>query len=108
MATISFGDFTFEWPPPRLMRGDVAVRLRQQALKASAVLAMHRGQYVGHDRMIAEAWGGNVVSRHTVDVTIGEVRRTLGECGGWIAQRPKVGYCLDVPRLDTQIKRGQL
>ena len=74
------------------MRGDVEVRLRPQALKAFAVLATHRGEHVGHDRMIAEAWGGNVVSRHTVDVTIGEVRRTLGECGSWIAQRPKVGY----------------
>jgi len=108
MPTITFGAYTFASPPPRLMRGDVEVRLRPQALKAFAVLATHRGEYVGHDRMIAEAWGGNVVSRHTVDVTIGEVRRTLGECGSWIAQRPKVGYCLDVPRSDEQIRRGQL
>src|SRR5579862_4773159 len=108
MAFITFGAFTFAWPPPRLMRGEVEVRLRPQALKALAVLAMHRGQYVGHDRLIAEARGGNIVSRHTVDVAIGEVRRLLGECGSWITQRPKVGYCLDVPRSDKLIKRGEL
>jgi tetratricopeptide (TPR) repeat protein len=90
------------------MRDDLEVKLRPQALKALAVLAFHRGEYVGHERMIAEAWGGNVVSRHTVDVTVGEVRRTLREYGSWIGQRPKVGYCLAVPRSDEQIRRGQL
>ena len=43
-----------------------------------------------------------------MDVTVGEVRRTLREYGSWIGQRPKVGYCLDVPRSDDHIRRGQL
>jgi len=90
------------------MRDEIEVKLRPQAMKALAVLASHRGRYVGHDRLMAEAWDGNIVSRHTVDVTVGEVRRTLREYGSWIGQRPKVGYCLAVPRSDEQIKRGQL
>jgi len=105
---ITFGPFTFESSPPRLLRDDVEVKLRPQALKALAVLAVHRGRFVGHDRLMAEAWDGNVVSRHTVDVTVGEVRRTLREYGSWIGQRPKVGYCLAVPRSDEPIRRGQL
>jgi len=108
MPTITFGPFAFESSAPRLMRDDLEVKLRPQAMKALAVLAVHRGDYVGHDRMIAEAWEGNLVSRHTVDVTIGEVRRTLREYGSWIRQRPKVGYCLAVPRSDEHIRRGQL
>jgi DNA-binding winged helix-turn-helix (wHTH) protein len=108
MPLITFGPFRFESSPLRLVRDEVEVKLRPQAMKALAVLASHRGRHVGHDRMIAEAWDGNVVSRHTVDVTVGEVRRTLGEYGSWIAHRPKVGYCLAVPRSDEQIRRGQL
>jgi DNA-binding winged helix-turn-helix (wHTH) protein/Flp pilus assembly protein TadD len=108
MPTITFGPFVLESSTPRLMRDDLEVKLRPQAMKALAVLAYHRGKYIGHDRMLAEAWEGNVVSRHTVDVTVGEIRRTLREYGSWIRQRPKVGYCLAVPRSDDHIRRGQL
>jgi outer membrane protein OmpA-like peptidoglycan-associated protein len=44
--------------------------------------------------LIQEAWGGTVVSRHTVNVTVAEVRRSLDDCGSWILWRPKLGFCL--------------
>jgi DNA-binding winged helix-turn-helix (wHTH) protein/Flp pilus assembly protein TadD len=107
MAEIAFGPFVLDPSSTRLLRDGAEVKLRPQAFEALRVLALHSGEYIGHDRMIAEAWDGTTVSRHTVDVTIGEVRRTLNEYGAWIGHRPKVGYCLEVPRSETLITRGQ-
>jgi tetratricopeptide (TPR) repeat protein len=56
--------------------------------------------------MITEAWDGTVVSRHTVDVTVGEVRKALHEFGSWITHRPKVGYRLDVPKSEDLVRKG--
>ena len=56
--------------------------------------------------MIAEAWKGTFVSRHTVDVTVSEVKKTLGEYAGWITHRSKVGYCLEVPTSDALVRKG--
>jgi tetratricopeptide (TPR) repeat protein len=55
---------------------------------------------------MAEAWDGTFVSRHTVDVTIGEVRKSLGEYGRWITHRPKVGYCLECPGVGRLVRTG--
>ena len=66
-----------------------------------------RGDFVGYEQMIREAWGGTVVSKHTVAVTVGEVKKALQEFGGWITYRPKLGYQLDVPRSEELIKRGR-
>jgi tetratricopeptide (TPR) repeat protein len=41
-----------------------------------------------------------------VAVTIGEVKKTLGEFGPWISYRPKLGYRLDVPHSDDLVKQG--
>lgn len=107
MAEIQFGPFRLDPSGIRLLRDGAEVNLRPQALHALRVLALHVGEYVGYERMIAEAWDGTLVSRHTVDVTIGEVRRTLKEYGPWIVQRKRVGHCLDVPRSEALIGRGQ-
>jgi tetratricopeptide (TPR) repeat protein len=69
-------------------------------------LAAHDGQFVGYEQMIREAWGGNLVSKHTVAVTVGEVKKTLQEYGSWITYRPRLGYRLDVPRSEELIKKG--
>ena len=37
----------------------------------------NRGRFVDYDQMISDAWGGVVVSKHTVAVTVGEVKKTL-------------------------------
>ena len=70
------------------------------------VLLIHSGEWVRYEQMIAEAWSGTLVSQHTIDVTVGEVKRSLQEYGKWIGNRPKVGYCLDVPRSDELVRRG--
>lgn len=106
MADISFGPFTLDPSSNRLLRDGAEVRMRPQAFHALRTLAAHGGRPVDYDRLIAEAWGGTTVSRHTVDVTIGEVRKILNDCGSWIRRQPKGGYCLLIPKSDTLIRLG--
>ena len=106
MAEFTFGPFTFDATGARLLRDKAEVRLRPQALQALRVLLQHGGRPIGYDQMIAEAWHGTFVSRHTVDVTVGEVKKALGEYGRWITHRPKVGYSLQVPTSEELIRKG--
>jgi len=106
VADIPFGPFCLDTSTPRLLRDAAEVKLRPQALYALKVLLLHNGQWVGYEQMIAEAWSGTVVSRHTVDVTVGEVRRSLREHSGWIENRPKIGYRLEVPKSDELVRTG--
>lgn len=106
MKELAFGPFALDVPAARLLRDAAEVKLRLQAFHALAVLANHRGHYVGYEQLMAEAWHGIVVSRHTVDVTIAEVRKALREYGSWIQRRPKRGYCLVVPASDVLVRRG--
>jgi tetratricopeptide (TPR) repeat protein len=41
-----------------------------------------------------------------VDVTVAEVRKSLGEFGRWVTHRAKEGYSLDVPSSEELIRRG--
>src|ERR1043166_8488920 len=98
LADIRFGPFTLDAAATRLERDGREIRLRPQGLLALRVLLRHAGNTVGYQQMIDEAWDGTIVSRHTVDVTIGEVRKSLGEFGSWIVNRPKLGHRIDVPK----------
>ena len=70
------------------------------------VLTHKSGQYVDYEQMLREAWDGTLVSRHTVAVTVGEVKKALKEYGSWISYRPKLGYRFDVPQTDDLIRKG--
>jgi tetratricopeptide (TPR) repeat protein len=56
--------------------------------------------------MLQEAWSGNVVSKHTVAVTVGEVKKILGEFGPWISYRARLGYCFEAPNGDDLVRQG--
>ena len=56
--------------------------------------------------MIHEAWNGTLVSKHTVAVTVGEVKKILGEFGPWISYRPRMGYCFEAPHADDLVRQG--
>ena len=79
MATLSFGPFVMDLETRRVRRGGTDLKLRPRAFHALRVLLLNSGHHVDYDRMLAEAWDGTVVSPHTIGVTIGEVRKTLGE-----------------------------
>jgi DNA-binding winged helix-turn-helix (wHTH) protein/tetratricopeptide (TPR) repeat protein len=106
MADFTFGPFSLSTAASRMTRDGVEVRLRPRAFHTLRVLLHHLGAFVDYDAMIAEAWEGTHVSRHTIDVTVGEVRRHLGEYGRWIVHRPKFGYALEVPRSDDLVRQG--
>lgn len=80
--------------------------MRPQAVHVLRVLLENRGRSLGYQQLMTEAWRGTFVGRHTVDVTVGEVRKVLGECGPWIVHRRRVGYSLDVPSSDELIRKG--
>ena len=106
MAEFTFGPFCLNTVASRLTRDGVDVRLRPLAYRALQVLLEHQGAFVDYDAMIVEAWEGTHVSSHTVDVTISDVRRHLGEYGRWIVHRPKFGHALEVPRSDELVRQG--
>jgi DNA-binding winged helix-turn-helix (wHTH) protein len=103
---LSFGPFELDSAASRLLRDGVEVKMRPQAFAALRTLVSHPGRFLTYDQFIEEAWAGTSVSRHTVNVTIGEVRRCLGDCGSWIVWRPKVGYGLRVPQSETLVRMG--
>jgi DNA-binding winged helix-turn-helix (wHTH) protein len=103
---ITFGPFCLDVAANQLTRDGAQLELRPQALQALRTLLQHSGRHVDYGRMIREAWDGNLVSRHTVAVTVGEVKKALKEYGGWIGYRPKLGYRLEVPESDDLIRKG--
>lgn len=101
---LSFGPLSLDLASLRVWREGVDLKLRPQAFHALKLLIEKSGQYVDYEQLIREAWGGNVVSRHTVNTTIGAVRKALGEYGSWINYRPKLGYRLQVVGSDDLIR----
>jgi tetratricopeptide (TPR) repeat protein len=106
VGQFAFGPFCLDTEAPRLLRDGVELELRPQALHALRVLVQSSGRCVDYSEMIGEAWHGISVSRHTVAVTVGEVKRALKEFGGWISYHPKLGYRLDVPQSEDLIRNG--
>jgi DNA-binding winged helix-turn-helix (wHTH) protein len=106
MPEIAIGPFTLDTSSGRMLRDGAEIRLRPQALQALEVLLRNTGRPVSYEQMIAEAWKGTHVSKHTVDVTVGEVKKTLGEYGRWITHRPKAGYRLEVPTSEELVRKG--
>jgi DNA-binding winged helix-turn-helix (wHTH) protein/tetratricopeptide (TPR) repeat protein len=106
MEQITFGPFRLDTTTTTLLRDGQELELRPQAFHALKALIHNRGRYVGYAQMINQAWDGNLVSKHTVAVTIGEVRKIMGEFGPWISYRPKLGYRLEVPHSDDFVKQG--
>src|ERR1700690_2269496 len=91
MEQIIFGPFRLDTTTRTLLRDGRELELRPQAFHALRALIHNRGRYVGYAQMINQAWDGNLVSKHTVAVTIGEVKKILGEFGAWISNRPNLG-----------------
>jgi DNA-binding winged helix-turn-helix (wHTH) protein/tetratricopeptide (TPR) repeat protein len=103
---IPFGPFCLDAASSRLLRDGVEIEVRPQALHVLRVLVQNSGRHVNYEQMIQEAWNGNLVSKHTVAVTVGEVKRILGEFGPWISYRPRLGYCFETPNADDLVRQG--
>ncbi len=106
MEQLTFGPFRLVIGAGRLLRDGIEIELRRQAFQALRVLLHNIGRNVCYEQMIREAWEGTLVSRHTVAVTVGEVRKALDEYGSWITYRPKLGYCLETPQSEDLMRKG--
>jgi DNA-binding winged helix-turn-helix (wHTH) protein/Flp pilus assembly protein TadD len=105
-AEVTVGPFVVDLAAARLFCEGAEIKLRPRAFHVLRVLLQHNGRSLGYEQLMAEAWEGTFVSRHTVDVTVREVKKTLGQYGTWITHRPKVGYSLELPTSDEHIRRG--
>jgi DNA-binding winged helix-turn-helix (wHTH) protein/Flp pilus assembly protein TadD len=103
---IALGPFRVNLATTRLLRDGVELELRPRAFRALKVLIENPGRLVGYQQMIQDAWDGTHVSKHTVAVTIGEIKNALAECGSWIHCQPKFGYRLEIPHSEVLIQRG--
>ena len=103
---VTFGPFSLDLKSESLRRDSAEVPLRPQALRALKALVAHSGLHVDHDHMVRQAWNSVSVSKHTVTVTIAEVKRALGEYGAWITCHPRLGYCLEIPESEQLLRIG--
>ncbi|MBZ5673217.1 MAG: winged helix-turn-helix domain-containing protein [Acidobacteriia bacterium] len=103
---IPFGPFCLDAGNSRLLRDGIEIEVRPQAFHVLQVLVQNSGRHVNYEQMIQEAWNGTVVSKHTVAVTVGEVKKILGEFGPWISYRPRLGYSFETPNSEDLVRQG--
>lgn len=103
---LTFGPFTLDLSSDSLWRDGKALPLRPQALRLLKALVSHSGLHLDHEQMIRQAWDNVRVSKHTVTVTMGEVKRALGEYGAWIRCHPRLGYCIEIPESEELLRTG--
>lgn len=108
MDPIRLGPFSMDMAASRLFRDSVELELRPQAFHVLKALIHNSGCCLDHEQMIRAAWHGVSVSKHTVAVTVAELRNVLQEYGSWIRYRPRIGYCLDLPQSGDLVRRGWL
>lgn len=104
---VTLGPFTVDLETARIFRDGVDLPLRPQVFRVLRFLLQNPGRLIGYEEMLREAWAGARVSRHTVAVTVNELRSILGEYGSWVSIRPGYGYCLEVPETDHLMRLGQ-
>jgi DNA-binding winged helix-turn-helix (wHTH) protein/Flp pilus assembly protein TadD len=103
---VAFGPFELDVSTGRLLRNGVDLRLRPRAVRALSALVQNSGRCVEYERLIRDAWDGAFVSHHTVDETMREVKKALGEYGSWVVRHRKQGFCLEVPSSDNLVREG--
>lgn len=91
----------------RVFRDGQDFPLRPQVFRVLEFLIQNPGRLVGYDEMLREAWGGARVSKHTVAVTLNELKSVLGDYGSWITIRPGYGYSLEIPESEHFMRVGQ-
>jgi DNA-binding winged helix-turn-helix (wHTH) protein len=103
---IHLGPFSIDLASTRLQRNGVALELRPRAYRTLKVLIQNPGRLVGYEQLIRDAWDGVHISKHTIAVTVGEIKQVLGEYGSWINCQPRFGYRLEIPQSEVLIRRG--
>lgn len=74
-----FPPFRLDTDEGRLWKGETVVTLRRKPLSILNYLAAHPKKLVTHDELIAQIWGGTVVSDSAMRSHMHELRQALGE-----------------------------
>ncbi|MEH8016352.1 winged helix-turn-helix domain-containing protein [Rheinheimera muenzenbergensis] len=72
--------------------------LAPKALAVLTYLAQHQGKVVSQDELLTEVWQGTIVSPNTLQRSITQLRKALGDDGkvqGYIKTHAKKGYSLE-------------
>lgn len=104
---VAFGPFTVDLSTARVFRDGVELPLRPQVFRVLQFLIQNPGRLIDYDEMLQAAWSGSRVSKHTVAVTVNELKSALGEYGAWISIRPGYGYSLEIPEAERFMRVGQ-
>lgn len=76
---LCFGPYCLAGPQGPLRRHDAEIPLRPKTLEVLWYLVVHRGEVVEHERLLTSVWPNAVVGTGTLAVSIGELRRVLGD-----------------------------
>jgi DNA-binding winged helix-turn-helix (wHTH) protein len=93
--SIQIGEWTFSPETAALWKGDVRRRLEHRAAEVLEVLCERRGETISHPELVEKVWGGRELSRNSVAVVIGDLRRAFEDdarAPRYIETIPKRGY----------------
>lgn len=76
-----FGEFTIDPDRRELCRGGSAVHVEPQVFDLILHLVRNRDRVVSKDDLLANVWGGRIVSESTLSNRINAARRALGDSG---------------------------
>lgn len=96
VTRLTFGEFTLELQPARLLKGEVSVPLQSQPLRLLSLLVAHAGEVVTHKEIQKHVWGELQVDFASgMHVCIGQIRKALedvGEQPRYVETIPRRGY----------------
>jgi len=78
-AIIEFSPFRLEIDEERLRQGSTDVSLRPRTLAVLQYLAERAGKLVRHDELLGAVWGDAAVTPGTLNTSIRELRKALGD-----------------------------
>jgi DNA-binding winged helix-turn-helix (wHTH) protein len=76
-----FDAFALDTDRRELRRGDAAVAVQPQVFDLLELLLRNSDRVVTKDDMLAEVWGGRIVSESTLTSRINAARTALGDSG---------------------------
>jgi uroporphyrinogen-III synthase len=93
---IELADATVELQGHAALVGAEHVQLTRREAGVLAALAAEPGAVVSPTTLLRTVWAGAADDEHVVGVTVGRLRRKLGDAGASVRTVPRRGYRLDV------------
>ncbi len=95
--TFSHKNLKIEFEKKRVFVDDIEISLTKKENEILALLAKNPNKLFSRDDILQLIWKEeSYVLERTVDVHIARLRKKLGNCGEWIANRSGYGYCMHI------------